>query len=119
VDVAHAIDLDVVTACEVEVERNARVLVMPWIPHVANQAGDRDLAAWVARVPVLARLDAAGRLLWYDLSTTRIHRGGRPIVQARYFSAEAALSLPALAGAARARWRGRRRKLQHVVCGLE
>jgi hypothetical protein len=32
VDVAHAIDLDVVTACEAEIERNARVLVMPWIP---------------------------------------------------------------------------------------
>src|SRR5262245_4697504 len=54
VDVAHAIDLDVVTTCEAEIERNAGVLVVPWIPHVANKAGDRDLAAWVARVPVLS-----------------------------------------------------------------
>lgn len=102
-DVAHAIDLDVVTSCEDAIEHNAGVLVMPWIPHVANRAGDRDLGAWVDAVPVLRRLDDAGRLLWYDLSTTKVHRGGRPVVQARYFSAEAALSLLALAGARRVR----------------
>lgn len=103
VDVAHAIDLDVVTSCEAAIEENARVLVMPWIPHVANKAGDRDLASWAGEVPVLSRLDRAGRLLWYDLSTTKAKRGGRPVVQARYFSAEAALSLLALAGAKRVR----------------
>jgi hypothetical protein len=103
VDVAHAIDLDVVTACEAEIERNAGVLVMPWIPHVANKAGERDLGAWSEAVPVLRRLDRAGRLLWYDLSTTKVKRGGQPVVQARYFSAEAALSLLALAGARRVR----------------
>jgi len=103
VDVAHAIDLDVVTSSEAILEANARVLVMPWIPHVANKAQDRDLASWIASVPVLRRLDAAGRLLWYDLSTTKIQHGGKPVVQARYFSAEAALSLLALAGARRVR----------------
>lgn len=103
VDVAHAIDLDVVTACEAAIETNAGVLVLPWIPHVGNRAGERDLGSWAAEVPVLRRLDAAGRLLWYDLATTKIQRGGRAVVQARYFSAEAALSLLALAGATRVR----------------
>ncbi len=103
VDVAHAIDLDIVTSCEAAIERNARVLVMPWIPHVGNRAGERDLDAWVERVPILRRLDLAGRLLWYDLQTAKTQRGGRAVVQARYFSAEAALSLLALAGAKRVR----------------
>ena len=103
VDVAHAIDLDVVMAAGEAIDRHARVLVMPWIPHVKNQAGTRDLASWTAEVPALSRLDAEGRLLWYDLSTTRVHRGGHPIVQARYFSAEAALSLLALGGVRRVR----------------
>ncbi|HZN54367.1 MAG TPA: glycosyltransferase [Candidatus Polarisedimenticolaceae bacterium] len=98
VDVAHAIDLDVIETAGEAIERQASVLVMPWIPHVKNRAGTRDLASLAAELPALVRLDAAGRLLWYDLSTTRSHRGGRPVVQARYFSAEAALSLLALAG---------------------
>lgn len=103
VDVAHAIDLDVVTTCAEVIPIHARVLVMPWVPHVTNRAGTRDLESWTREIPILRMLDREGRLLWYDLSTTRVRRGGHPVVQARYFSAEAALSLLALAGARRVR----------------
>jgi hypothetical protein len=103
VDVAHAIDVEVITACADALERNCRVLAMPWIPHVGNALGQRTLEDWVREIPVLQRLAAAGRLTWYDLSTSRQRHGKGPVVQARYFSAEAALSLLALAGAATVR----------------
>jgi hypothetical protein len=103
VDVAHAIDLDVVTDCATAIEANASVLVMPWIPHVKMKPGERDLDRLAEEIPVLARLAAAGRLLGYDLSTAPRRHGDRPVVQARYFSAEAALSLLAQAGASRVR----------------
>jgi hypothetical protein len=99
VDVAHMIDVDVAVACDDTLERNAAVLVMPWYPHHRNRAGKRTLAEWVEAVPVLQRLETAGRLLWYDLSTSPRRHGPGPTVQATYFSAEAALSLLALAGA--------------------
>ncbi len=114
VDAAHVIDIDVIGQCADAIRANAGVLVMPWHPHVENKAGDDTLAAWVSRTPVLAELDAAGRLLTYDLSTHPRADGPKPqppgrlaaqppVVQATYFSAEAALSLLALAGARRVR----------------
>ncbi len=114
VDVAHIIDVDVIEPCAEAIRANAGVLVMPWHPHAKNTAGDDTLAQWVPRIPVLAELDAAGRLLTYDLSThtradgpppSRLHAStpSRLVVQAVYFSAEAALSLLALAGARRVR----------------
>jgi hypothetical protein len=99
VDVAHMIDVDVAEACADTLERNAAVVVMPWYPHHHNRAGKRTLAEWMEAVPVLQRLEKAGRLLWYDLSTSPRRHGPGPTVQATYFSAEAALSLLALAGA--------------------
>lgn len=101
--VAHVIDLDVIQACGDAIEKNARVLVMPWYPHARNLAGDRTLDEMAEELPVLRRLNAEGRLLWYDLSTSAIRRGVGPVVQATYFSAEAALNLLALAGVRRVR----------------
>jgi hypothetical protein len=99
VDVAHAIDIDVIEACVDVLERNASVVVLPWYPHQRNRPASRTLAEWTADLPVLQRLAEAGRLLWYDLGTARKRYGPGPTVAAPYFSAEAALSLLALAGA--------------------
>jgi hypothetical protein len=104
--VAHIIDLDVVEACGDALERNASVLVMPWYPHIGNEPGSRDLAALAASEPILRRLNAEGRLLWYDLSTAPLRHGNAPVVEATYFSAEAALNLLALSGAQRVRTLG-------------
>ncbi len=98
VTVAHVIDIDVVSACGDAILTNARVLVMPWFPHVENRVGSKDLAYWITQIPVLRQLDVEGRLLWYDLSTSKIRHGGGPVVKAKYFSAEAGLSLLAQSG---------------------
>jgi len=100
---AHAIDLDVVDSCGERILRNAGVLVMPWVPHVRNQPGTLDLARLAAAHPVLARLDAEDRLLWYDLESAPVRRGEAPPIRARFFSAEAALDLLAKAGVRRIR----------------
>src|SRR3954470_14048751 len=100
---AHMIDLDVVRDCSEAIERNAQVLVMPWYPHVHNAVGARTLEELVGEIPVLRRLRQEGRLLWYDLSTSPIRHGSAPVVEATYFSAEAALNLLAAAGVRRVR----------------
>lgn len=99
VALAHIIDIDVVAACGDALVSQAGALVMPWMPHVKNLVGDKTLAQWADALPTLRRLDAEGRLLWYDLRTTKIRHGTHPVVDARAFSAEAALELLALAGA--------------------
>ncbi|HEV7913001.1 MAG TPA: hypothetical protein VGP22_04495 [Albitalea sp.] len=98
VDLAHMIDIDVVPACGDALANHAGALVMPWVPHVKNAVGDKTLAQWVSEMPVLQRLDAEGRLLWYDLRTARVRHGTHPAIDARAFSAEAALELLARAG---------------------
>lgn len=100
VTAAHVIDLDVVTACGDAILSNARVLVMPWFPHVDNKVGEQSLEYWVTQVPVLRQLNAENRLLWYDLSTSKTRHGAGPVVRAKYFSAEAGLSLLAQSGVA-------------------
>ena len=100
VALAHMIDLDVADACAEALGENAEFLVMPWYPHVRNRAGSESLAELVPKFPGLRRLEAEGRLLWYDLSTSPVRHGPGPVVQATYFSAEAALSLLAGRGPA-------------------
>src|SRR5688500_7100248 len=58
--VAHAIDLDVVTACADVIPANARFLVLPFVPHVNNRPGDRTLDTLAQEIPVLRRMDQEG-----------------------------------------------------------
>ncbi|HXE82881.1 MAG TPA: hypothetical protein VN513_06090 [Gemmatimonadales bacterium] len=101
--VAHMIDLDVVDQCGTAFETNAEVVLLPWVPHVRNRAGTENLAQLVSSHPVLRRLDAEDRLLWYNLCTAPKHRDDSPVVEVRFFSSEAALRLLAMAGARRIR----------------
>jgi hypothetical protein len=98
VAVAHIIDADVVEACAEPLLANAKVLVMPWRPHVKSRPGPEDLESLAGRLPVLRRLGDEGRLLWYNLGTASTARGDSPVVPVRSFSAEAALNLLVLAG---------------------
>jgi hypothetical protein len=93
VDVAHAIDLDVAIDCAEAIEANAGVLVMPWVPHVANRPGERTLAELVGEVDIFGRMDRQGRLLWYDASSAKQPHGEFPIISVRFFSVEAAFNL--------------------------
>lgn len=98
VDVAHIIDADVVTDCADVLESRAGVVVLPWIPHVRNAPGERTLEELTRENEVLRRLDAQGRLLWYNLGTAKTVRDGSPVVPVKYFSAEAVLNLLTAAG---------------------
>lgn len=99
VDVAHAIDLDVLTACSETIGRNARYVMVPWIPHVKNRPGDHTLRELIVEHPVLADFHRRNRLLWYNLSTASLANEGAPVVPVKFFSAEAALAALAGAGA--------------------
>lgn len=99
VDIAHAIDLDVVHDCADAILANAGVLWMPAHPHVDCKPDPRPLWSWCDEVPVLRTLAEQGRLAWYNASTWRQPEPGSPLVQVRFFSAEAALHALALAGA--------------------
>lgn len=92
VDVAHLIDLDVVEDCGDALLTNCRWLLMPRYPHVKFQASPQPLEAHVARSSVLQRLAEEGRLVWYNLSTAQ-PADGSPVIEARYFSAEAAIDI--------------------------
>jgi hypothetical protein len=98
VTVAHVIDADVIDACEDVIEKNAKVVVMPWIPHVKNGPGPLTLEETARNRPALGRLKEQGRLLWYNLGTGREVRDGSPVVPVKYFSGEAVLNLLATAG---------------------
>ncbi|MBA3495600.1 MAG: hypothetical protein H0T86_00665 [Gemmatimonadales bacterium] len=100
---AHMIDLDVVDTCGATLLRHARHVVLPWYPHVENAPGPRSLEELLSSHDLLRTLASEGRLLWYDLGIAPRRYGPGPVVQAAYFSAEAAVSLLALAGVRRVR----------------
>ncbi|MEJ7618250.1 MAG: glycosyltransferase [Pyrinomonadaceae bacterium] len=101
--VAHAIDLEVVDACGEAIEHNAEVLVLPWMPHTNNSVGAHNLVELARHNQTLRRMNERQRLLWYNLSSGPQKQGDSPIVNARFFSAEAVLNLLAQAGARRVR----------------
>ena len=98
VAVAHMIDYDVVEACGESIDRNARVLVMPWFPHFKNRPGTENLESLSRRNALLERMKAQGRLLWYNHSLARETHGDSPVIPVRFFSSEAVLNLLAAAG---------------------
>jgi hypothetical protein len=98
VAVAHMIDYDVVEACGENIERNARVLVMPWFPHFKNRPGTENLESLCRRNGLLERMNGQGRLLWYNHSLAPATHGDSPVIKVRFFSSEAVLNLLAAAG---------------------
>jgi hypothetical protein len=98
VAVAHMIDYDVVEACGESIDRNARVLVMPWFPHFKNRPGGENLESLAQRNALLGRLKAQGRLLWYNHSLAEKTHGNSPVIPVLFFSSEAILNLLAAAG---------------------
>jgi len=99
VDIAHAIDLDVVHDCADALLKHAGVVWMPAHPHVDCAPSQRPLWSWCDELPVLAQLAQEGRLAWYNASTRPQSYPQSPLVEVRFFSAEAALHALALCGA--------------------
>jgi hypothetical protein len=99
VDLAHAVDLDVIRDCPQAFDENARFVVLPWVPHVKNRPGKKTLEQLLDDVPLLRKLDNENRLLCYNLGTEKNRRyENSPVIRVRYFSAEAAIRLLAMAG---------------------
>ena len=97
VDIAHAIDIDVVRSCRDVLDAQCRFLLMPRVPHVDNKPGERLLEQWFDELPELFELERAGRLVWYNCSTGKPHPGS-PVIEVQSFSSEAALGLLAAMG---------------------
>ncbi len=96
-DVAHAIDLEVIEACADDLYRNAGHVVMPWYPHVGYRAGKHSLNRLTTRIEVLAELRRENRLIWYNREGWSSH-GGAAAVKINGFSAEVPYALLGMAG---------------------
>ena len=98
VTLAHLIDIDVVADCAADFDKNARFLAMPFRPHFKNSPSDKTLPDFIRELPVLQKMARENRLVWYNLSTSSPH-GDSPVINAKFFSAEAALNLLVACGA--------------------
>lgn len=98
VDVAHAIDVDVVEACAAQLIDHCRWLLMPRFPHVKHRPTRHPLEHFVENIPVLRELEGERRLVWYNLDWAA-PAPGSPVIPVRHFSSEAALSILGLIGA--------------------
>lgn len=103
--ISHLIDLDVLETCAGQIYAQADYLVMPYHPHQGNRPGKPSLPKLLKKYPVLAKMDAEGRLYWYDhlgikallkhgLMPMGLHRQ----IRVSYFSAEAAVEILATQG---------------------
>lgn len=97
-DLAHIIDVDVVLDCADSIYRNAKVLVMPFYPHVNHRPTSKSIRNFLGEIPVLQKLASEGRLVWYNLATSKRKEGDSPTVAVKCFSAEAVLNLLATVG---------------------
>lgn len=101
VEIAHAIDIDVVVDCGMMVADNARWLLMPRRPHRRSVPGALFLEDYLDEIPVLRFMDGQGRLVWYSAATAP--HPGSPTIGVRWFSSEAALNILAHMGVRRVR----------------
>lgn len=99
-NVAHAIDMDVIQACADKIPANCDWLLMPRRPHVNFVAGPKLLEEYFESSPVLREMDARGRLVWYKLNSEWLPQDEpSPLIVAKTFSSVAVLQLLAHLGA--------------------
>jgi hypothetical protein len=89
-DIAHLVDLDVLEDCADRLASGARYVIMPRYPHIATGPQALPLEELFDRYPVLAELDRADRLVWYNLQF------GPPIPAAPVLTLASFASEPAL-----------------------
>lgn len=92
VDVAHVIDIDVIEDLGDIIADHCRYLLMPRVPHVRSRPGPLPLESYLAASPVLRRMDEEGRLVWYNAATGPKYDES-PVIDVRFFSSEAVLSI--------------------------
>lgn len=97
VDVASAIDVDVVADCAPSIDRNARFLLMPRYPHVKFNPTDRPIESYFDELPILRKLSEEGRLVWYNLAPGR-PAPPSPRIPPGMFSAEVIVNVLTLMG---------------------
>ncbi len=97
VHTAHFADLDALEDCSDEVLANAQWVLMPFRPHVRFSPGPKALPDLISSVPALQKLERAGRLVWYNLSTGEPF-GNSPIIQTGLFGSEVVVNILALLG---------------------
>lgn len=95
-DFAHAIDIDAVG----EGFLRAKYTIMPWHPHIGNLPSKETLLELVETNEILEQINKEKRLFTYNCSTYKKSRviPDSPKVKTRFFSAEAAFRLLAMAG---------------------
>ena len=96
VDIAHAIDIDVILSLGELLAERCRWLIVPRTPHVEARPGPYSIDDYVRRIPVLRRFEDEGRLVWYNAGTAPI--AGPPVIPVRHFSSEAALGILGVMG---------------------
>jgi hypothetical protein len=106
VDVASVMDMDVIAQCGVDIERNARYVLMPRYPHVACKPARRTLDTFLSEHPVLEKLSAEGRLIWYNYDADREPDPTSPVIPSGYFSGEVMVNLLATLGVKKIRTLG-------------
>jgi hypothetical protein len=99
VELAHIIDIDVVSDCAEAIDRNAACLALPFFPHVNHRPSSKTVVQFADEMPLLRKLRDEGRLVWYNLSTSQKKVGESPVIVARFFSAESAVNILAECGA--------------------
>lgn len=93
VDIAHIIDWYIVDRVYNSLSTRCTHIVCPYFPHFGFRPNPLlTLGQCVARHPLREKV------LGYNLSTCPIRQTDSPVVEARYFSAEAALNIIALLG---------------------
>jgi hypothetical protein len=107
-DVALMMDLDVFEACADKVMTNAKVLMMPWRPHIDFRPGERTLLDLLEHHPLLRELADENRLVVFNAQTASEFESfpGEPTTPIKFFSAEAALNVLVSNGARNVRTLG-------------
>lgn len=100
-DAALMMDVDVLEACAQKVVENAKVLIMPWRPHIDFRPSDKTLLDLVEEHPVLRTLAEQDRLVVFNAQTGSGFESlpGEPVTPIKFFSAEAALNILVANGA--------------------
>jgi hypothetical protein len=98
VDIAHIIDLDVISDVENSVVVNAKYLLMPFYPHINNKPSNKSLTLWVKEISILKEMKSQGRLLWYNLGTARKRKLGYFVSPYGYFSGDVVVGLLSTVG---------------------
>jgi len=78
-DITSIIDIEVMIDVGDMIEKKSKYLLTPYVPHKNFNASEKNILQYAEEIPSLKKMYNEGRIIWYNLNTTKTEKNGSAV----------------------------------------